>query len=317
MKFVGLHTQIRRNNTRSVLLLMAFPALILMGVYAVIYLLYGRQEGVYIEDINALFLRCFPIVFVVVGIWFTIAYFFHSSMIQSATHSKPLERREHMRVYNLTENLCMSVGMRMPKLYIIESEALNAFASGIHDKSFSITLTSGIINQLDDEELKGVIAHELSHIRNKDVRLLIVTIVFVGIFGVILDMAFRSLRLSSFSSSRNKGKGGGGGIIIAVLLVAVVLYFFSMIFKLALSRSREYMADAGAVGLTRNAQALADALKKVAGNSDLKTSNSEVKELFLDNSGKGKSKSFFAGIANLFATHPPIEKRIAVLENFK
>ncbi len=314
MKFVGLHTQIRRNNTKSIFLLAAFPVMILIGVYAVLY--FTVAQG--IEVVNALFLRTLPFVFVAVGIWFAIAFFTHSKMIQLATHAKPLERKNNKRVYNLTENLCMSVGMQMPKLYIIETEALNAFASGINEKTFSITLTSGIVEQLTDEELEGVIAHELSHIRNKDVRLLIVTIVFVGIFGVVLDLAFRNLLYGRIwgGRNRNKGKGGGGGFILVVLLVAVVLYFFSMIFKLALSRSREYMADAGAVELTRNSQALANALKKVSGRSVIKTSNDEVRELFLDNSG-GKSKSFFSGISNIFATHPPIEKRIGILENMK
>ena len=318
MKFVGLHTQIRRNNTKSLLLLIAFPALILVGLYAVLYFIVEDQFD-RIDVVNSTFLRALPIVLLIVGVWFLIAYASHSKMIQTATHAKPLERKDNMRVYNLTENLCMTVGMKMPKLFIIESDALNAFASGINEKTFSLTLTRGIIENLEDDELEGVIGHELSHIRNKDVRLLVVTIVFVGIFGVILDLAFRNLLYGRMFGgnrrSRNDGKGGGGFILV-ILLVAVVLYFFSMIFKLALSRSREYMADAGAVELTRNSQALANALKKVSGNSVLKTSNDEVKELFLDNSKSDKeSKSFFASISNMFATHPPIEKRIRILEN--
>lgn len=316
MKFVGLHTQIRRNNTKSFFLLAAFPILLLIGLYAVLYCMMN-SEG--IEAINATFLRALPITLIIIAVWFTIAFFSHSKMIQLATHSKPLSRKENMRVYNLTENLCMTVGMKMPKLYIIESDALNAFASGINEKSFSLTLTRGIVDTLTDEELEGVIGHELSHIRNKDVRLLIVTIIFVGIFGVILDLAFRNLlfgRMSFGGRNRNQNGKGSGGFILVVLLVAAILYFFSMIFKLALSRSREYMADAGAVELTRNSQALASALKKVSGNSVVKTSNDEVRELFLDNSG-GKSKSFFSGISNIFSTHPPIEKRIQILENMK
>lgn len=319
MKFVGLHTQVRRNNTKSLLLLMAFPILVLVGLYAVLYFVVDDRFD-HINVVNNTFLRALPIVLVIVGIWFVVAYFSHSKMIQAATHAKPLERKDNMRVYNLTENLCMTVGMKMPKLFIIESDALNAFASGINEKTFSLTLTRGIIENLEDDELEGVIGHELSHIRNKDVRLLIVTIVFVGIFGVILDLAFRNLLYGRMSvggnrRSRNDGKGGGGFILV-ILLVAIVLYFFSMIFKLALSRSREYMADAGAVELTRNSQALANALKKVSGNSTLKTSNDEVKELFLDNSRNDKdSKSFFSRISNIFSTHPPIEKRIQILEN--
>ena len=306
MQYLGIRQQIARNNTKSILFLLAFPLLILVGAYVVLYILSDQD----IERTNAQFLSIIPMVLIGVAIWFFISYFFHTQMIQSATHSRPLERRENMRVYNLTENLCMSVGMTMPKLYIIESDALNAFASGINEKTFAVTLTRGIINTLNDEELEGVIAHELTHIRNRDVRLLIVTIVFVGIFATIADFAFRMLLNGSMSSSRNRknDKGGGALVLLIILLVAGAIYFLSILFKLALSRSREYMADAG-VELTRNSLALASALKKISGHSTIReVQNDEVKELFIDY----KAQGFFS----LFATHPPIEKRIQVLEQY-
>ena len=307
MQYLGIRQQIARNNTKSILFLLAFPLLILVGAYVVLYILSDQD----IERTNAQFLSIIPMVLIGVAIWFFISYFFHTQMIQSATHSRPLERRENMRVYNLTENLCMSVGMTMPKLYIIESDALNAFASGINEKTFAVTLTRGIINTLNDEELEGVIAHELTHIRNRDVRLLIVTIVFVGIFATIADFALRMLLNGSMSSSRNRknDKGGGALVLLIILLVAGAIYFLSILFKLALSRSREYMADAGAVELTRNSLALASALKKISGHSTIReVQNDEVKELFIDY----KVQGFFS----LFATHPPIEKRIQVLEQY-
>lgn len=309
MQYLGIQQQITRNNTKSVLFLLAFPLLILVGVYVVLYVLSDQD----IEQTNMQFLSVVPIVLAGVGIWFVISYFFHTQMIQMATHSEPLERRDNKRVYNLTENLCMSVGMTMPKLYIIESDALNAFASGINEKTFAITLTRGIINRLNDEELEGVIAHELTHIRNRDVRLLIVTIVFVGIFATIADLALRMLLNGggNMFSSRNRknDKGGGAMLLLIILLVAGAIYFLSILFKLALSRSREYMADAGAVELTHNSMALASALRKISGHSTLKeVGNDEVKELFIDY----KAEGFFS----LFATHPPIEKRIQVLEQY-
>ena len=307
MQYLGIRQQIARNNTKSILFLLAFPLLILVGAYVVLYILLDQD----IERTNAQFLSIIPMVLIGVAIWFFISYFFHTQMIQSATHSRPLERRENMRVYNLTENLCMSVGMTMPKLYIIESDALNAFASGINEKTFAVTLTRGIINTLNDEELEGVIAHELTHIRNRDVRLLIVTIVFVGIFATIADFALRMLLNGSMSSSRSRknDKGGGALVLLIILLVAGAIYFLSILFKLALSRSREYMADAGAVELTRNSLALASALKKISGHSTIReVQNDEVKELFIDY----KAQGFFS----LFATHPPIEKRIQVLEQY-
>ena len=309
MQYLGIQQQITRNNTKSVLFLLAFPLLILVGVYVVLYVLSDQD----IEQTNMQFLSVVPIVLAGVGIWFVISYFFHTQMIQMATHSEPLERRDNKRVYNLTENLCMSVGMTMPKLYIIESDALNAFASGINEKTFAITLTRGIINTLSDEELEGVIAHELTHIRNRDVRLLIVTIVFVGIFATIADLALRMLLNGggNMFSSRNRknDKGGGTMLLLIILLVAGAIYFLSILFKLALSRSREYMADAGAVELTHNSMALANALRTISGHSTLKeVGNDEVKELFIDY----KAEGFFS----LFATHPPIEKRIQVLEQY-
>lgn len=309
MQYLGIQQQITRNNTKSVLFLLAFPLLILVGVYVVLYVLSDQD----IEQTNMQFLSVVPIVLAGVAIWFVISYFFHTQMIQMATHSEPLERRDNKRVYNLTENLCMSVGMTMPKLYIIESDALNAFASGINEKTFAVTLTRGIINRLNDEELEGVIAHELTHIRNRDVRLLIVTIVFVGIFATIADLALRMLLNGggNMFSSRNRknDKGGGAMLLLIILLVAGAIYFLSILFKLALSRSREYMADAGAVELTHNSMALANALRKISGHSTLKeVGNDEVKELFIDY----KAEGFFS----LFATHPPIEKRIQVLEQY-
>lgn len=309
MQYLGIQQQITRNNTKSILFLLAFPLLILVGVYVVLYVLSDQD----IEQTNMQFLSVVPIVLAGVGIWFVISYFFHTQMIQMATHSEPLERRDNKRVYNLTENLCMSVGMTMPKLYIIESDALNAFASGINEKTFAVTLTRGIINTLSDEELEGVIAHELTHIRNRDVRLLIVTIVFVGIFATIANLALRMLLNGggNMFSSRNRknDKGGGAMLLLIILLVAGAIYFLSILFKLALSRSREYMADAGAVELTHNSMALASALRKISGHSTLKeVGNDEVKELFIDYEAEG----FFT----LFATHPPIEKRIQVLEQY-
>ena len=309
MQYLGIQQQITRNNTKSVLFLLAFPLLILVGVYVVLYVLSDQD----IEQTNTQFLSVVPIVLAGVAIWFVISYFFHTQMIQMATHSEPLERRDNKRVYNLTENLCMSVGMTMPKLYIIESDALNAFASGINERTFAITLTRGIINRLNDEELEGVIAHELTHIRNRDVRLLIVTIVFVGIFATIADLALRMLLNGGgnmfTSRNRKNDKGGGTMLLLIILLVAGAIYFLSILFKLALSRSREYMADAGAVELTHNSMALASALRKISGHSTLKeVGNDEVKELFIDYEAEG----FFS----LFATHPPIEKRIQVLEQY-
>lgn len=304
MEYIGLHNQIARNNRRSVLLLMGFPALILGGVYAVLY--FGLKGE--FEEINWMFLKIIPLVLAGVGLWFLIAYFANTAIIKASTGAQTLERKENMRVYNLTENLCMSIGMPMPKLFVIDSPALNAFASGIDKNSFAVTLTTGIIETLDDRELEGVIAHELTHIRNRDVRLLIISIIFVGIFAFLVEILFRGV----LHGGRRRDKSDGKLMLVA-LVVAIVVYVFSILFKFALSRKREYLADAGAVEMTKNSHALASALRKISGNHDLDVKGDDVKQMFIENSPKDKS-SFMSSIGGLFATHPPIEKRIAILE---
>ena len=319
MKYVGLQEQITSNNRKSIFLLIGFPGVLLGAVYAVLMFASYSETGGGINTnmANDMFIEAMPFVFIGTGIWFLIAYWGHSAMIDYASGSKTLERKENMRVYNLTENLCMGVGMKMPKLKIIETDALNAFASGLNEKNYSVTLTRGIINKLDDDELEGVIAHELMHIRNKDVKLLVISIIVVGIFSLIIQIAFRSLLYGSMTRSRRKDGKGGGGLIIVILVVSLVAYLISLLFKFALSRKREFMADAGAAEMTRNPLALANALRKISGNSKVDTVKSDdVKEMFIDNGPDDNSANFLGGIGGLFATHPPIKDRISVLEQF-
>jgi heat shock protein HtpX len=309
MEYVGLDKQISRNNRKSFLLLLAFPMLVFIGVYLFFFFVHQGKT----LDANYDFLVVMPFVAGGIVIWFLIAFAGHSSMISLATGSQTLERKENMRVYNLTENLCISVGITMPKLRVIDSPALNAYASGINEKTYTVTLTTGIIETLDDKELEGVIAHELMHIRNKDVRLLIVSIIFVGIFSFVVSILFRSL---IFGAGRNRSKDSkvDGRAILIALLIAVVVYALSIMFKLALSRKREYLADAGAAEMTRNPVALASALRKISGNSDLETRSDDVKQMYIENGPKETDQGLFSGLGGLFSTHPPILKRIEFLE---
>lgn len=297
MAYIGLQAQIRRNNTRSTIILLCFPLLILAGVYAFFFFTIGKDN---MEQVNSMFIKTIPFIAGGVVIWFLIAYFANASMIRMATQAHTLERRDNMRVYNLTENLCMTVGMKMPKLYVIDSPALNAFASGIDEKSYAVTLTTGIIEHLNDEELEGVIAHELTHIRNRDVRLLIISIIFVGILSFLVQILFRSVL---YGGRRRDNKDNR--LVLVALAIAAVAYLLSILFKFALSRKREYLADAGAVEMTRNTKAMASALRKISGNSEVEEVKSDdVKQMFIHHNS----------LAGLFSTHPPIEKRIAVLE---
>ena len=255
-----------------------------------------------------IFLQLAPYILGGVLIWFLIAYFANTAIIRSATGARPLKRKENKRVYNLVENLCMTQGMPIPRINVIEDHSLNAFASGINKRTYTVSLSRGIIDKLNDEELEGVIAHELTHIRNRDVRLLIVSIVFVGIFAMLTQIAFRVL----LGSGRRRNSKDGRGVIIMiaiVLVVAVIGYFFATLMRFAISRNREYMADAGAAEITRKPQALANALRKISQDPDIEAvTRNDVAQLFIEHPIKKNS--------SLFATHPPIEKRIAILEQF-
>jgi heat shock protein HtpX len=242
-----------------------------------------------------------------VSIWFFIAWAGHATIIRLATGAKPLERRENKRVYNLVENLCIQQGMKTPSIYIIDDDSLNAFASGIDERSYAVTLSKGIIEKLNDEELEGVIAHELTHIRNKDTRLLIVSIIFVGIFAFLAQMALRTLQFGG------RGKKGGPYIVLIAIVVTAVCYFISLFLRFGISRSREYLADAGSAEWTKKPYALASALKKIDTDPLIEAVHSkDVAQLFINNPQHQK-KTFLDG---LFDTHPPINKRIALLEQF-
>ncbi len=310
MKYFGLQSQIWRNNTNSVLLLLMFPIVFLALIWLYLFFLsYYSEEQVILRETNTIFFKTVPFVIIGVGIWFIIAWFYNTSIINAATGSKPLERNENKRVYNLVENLCISTGMTMPEVRIIEDNSLNAFASGINKKTFSVSLSRGIINSLNDDELESVIAHELTHIRNRDVRLLIISIVFVGIFAFISEALFRSMRFGRIG----KGKKGGATIIIALVL-ALIGYLIASLLRFALSRKREYLADAGAAELTRNPLSLASALRKISADPEIEAvKRRDIAEMFIENPQVKEKNSFFL---SWFATHPPISKRIQLLEQY-
>lgn len=307
MKYVGLHTQIWKNNIKSTVLLILFPLVIFVLFWLLLFFTSDyTEQRLYYTNNN--FIHLIPWVTIGVLVWFIIAYYSHSSMIQQATGSKPLERKENKRVYNLVENLCITSGMPLPKINLIEDDSLNAFASGINTSTYTVSLSRGIIDKLDDEELEAVIAHELTHIRNRDVRLLIVSIIFVGIFAFLTEMLLRSIRFGG-----GRGKKDGRFVLIALLLAAVG-YLLSSIFRFALSRKREYMADAGSAEMTRRPWALASALEKIATDSRIEAvERRDVAQLFIDNPQEKKKSDFSLSFSSIFSTHPPIEKRIEIL----
>lgn len=305
MPYLGLQTQIWRNNLKSAVLLAAFPLLTVFLTWLFVFAYYHSEtRAVSLKTVNETFLSTAPLVAGGIFLWFIIAYFSHSSMIRSATGSRPLTRQENPRIYNLVENLCISVGMTLPKINIIEDHSLNAFASGVDQGSYTVSLSRGIIDRLNDEELNSVIAHELTHIRNRDVRLLIISIVFVGIFALLTEIFLRT---------RVRSRKGGNNIVIIGMVLAPLGYLFATLFRLALSRKREFLADAGAAEMTRNPRALASALRKISTDSRIEAvERKDVAQLFIENPQE-KTPHFFS-FQRLFSTHPAIEERIKVLE---
>lgn len=335
MKYVGIQTQIAKNNRNSILLLLAFPCIMLAMVwvfFAIIQFLggtavqdeYGNMVSVPFNTdmVNEQFISAAPMVIGGVAIWFCIAYLFNSSMIQHATGARPITRREYPRIYNIVENLCIAGGMDMPKINVVDDPQLNAFASGINKKTYTVTVTTGICNRLNDEELAGVIGHELTHIRNHDTKVLITSIVFVGIVSTLLNMltniVFRMF-LYGGGNSRDNKKEGGVGIVVALVVAMVcsaIAYFFILLTRFAISRKREFMADAGGAELCGNPLALASALRKISGDPGLgHVDREDVAQLFIIHP-KALQQGFLNSLNSLFSTHPDTAERIRILEQF-
>ena len=271
MAAYGLYSHIQANRRRSIALLIALFLLVYVLVYA------GALAGEALT-INAGLdvlmqrawndlIRAAPLATIGTALWIVIAYFFHQSMIDAVTGARQVDRREQPRLYNLLENLCISRGITMPKLKIMETPALNAFATGMNKKQYAITVTSGLIGRLNDAEIEAVLGHELTHIRNGDVRMMVVAVIIAGVVSFVAELVFRLWFWNGFSfrgsrSDDRRGGGAGFAILIAVGLL-VLAYLLSFFIRLALSRSREFLADAGSVELTKNPDAMISALRKI------------------------------------------------------
>lgn len=317
MTAIGLRTHIWNNNLKSLALLAGFPVLLLLLTYAgsLLVVAYGFAEspsksGLAPQHVEAAAFtwNALPFVLAVAAIWFAIAWMFHQQIIDASMKARSVTREEEPRVWNLLENLCISRGLTMPSLRVIETSAMNAYASGLSDKRAAVTVTRGLMDGLDDDELEAVLAHELTHIRNKDVRLLVIAVIFVGIISFTAEIMTRALLRGSVARAGGSRRGNSGNaavIILIALAIVAVSWVLALAIRFAMSRRREFMADAGAVELTRNPDAMIGALRKISGRSAVEDAPREVRQMFLDD----QSTSFFGA----FATHPPIEKRIEAL----
>jgi heat shock protein HtpX len=318
MAAYGLYTHIRANRTRSILLLAGLFLLVYVLTFA--GALVGEAMG---GDASIGWLLraagrdlvvAAPFVTIGTLLWMLIAYRFHQAMIDAVTGGHDVTRQDEPRLYNLLENLCISRGITMPRLKLVDTPALNAFATGLNEKQYAISVTQGLRDKLDDAEIEAVLGHELTHIRNGDVRMMVIAVIMAGVISFFAEMFFRMFFQSGFrwrsrgSDSDRKGSGGAFlAIIIAVVLIALA-WLLSIMIRFALSRRREYLADAGAVELTKNPDAMITALRKIEGRGELEGSTSAVMEMCVDNPR--------SGFVDLFATHPSIDDRVAALIRF-
>ncbi len=323
MAAYGLYTHIQSNKRRSVALLIGLFFLVYVMVFAGALLAealtshasyngYSPPLDYLIRAAEFDFIKALPFATVGTIIWIFIAYKFHQSLIDAVTGAREVTRAEQPRLYNLLENLCISRGITMPTLRVADDEALNAFATGLNDKQYSITVTRGLIAALNDQEIESVLGHELTHIRNGDVRMLVIAVVIAGALGFFGELVFRiffqNMMWGGGRRSREDGKGGAGIAIVIALAIIVVVWILSIVVRFALSRQREYLADAGSVELTKNPDAMISALRKIEGRGEIPGANSAVMEMCIDNPREGFS--------NIFDTHPSVEKRVEALVKF-
>ena len=337
MAAYGLYTHIQSNKFRSMLLLAGLFLLVYVIVYAGALIIEvvnnpGGPVDYYLRAGLSDVIHTLPFSTGAALLWIVIAYFFHQKIIDAVTGGEDVTRQQEPRLYNLLENLCISRGIPMPKLKIVESDVLNAYATGLNQRQYSVTVTRGLLNALNDDEIESVLGHELTHIRNGDVQMMVIAVIIAGVVGFFAELLFRGFfnfggyggwgsgRSSSWSSSSSsdssEGGGsdrkssGGGAIIVVIIAVALIAlaWLLSQLVRLALSRSRELLADAGSVELTKNPDAMISALRKIEGRGELPGATSAVMELCLDNPREGPT--------DLFATHPSVESRVQALVKY-
>jgi heat shock protein HtpX len=290
--------EIRNNNIKSLFLFLFFFVLICI---------LGLLVGVFWGDIY--FGLILAIIFGMV--YSLIAWFAGADMLLSLSHARPVTKEEFPHLFHTVEGLSLAAGVPVPKCYVIEDTALNAFATGRDPKNSAIVVTTGLLNKLNREELEGVVAHEMSHIKNYDIRAMMVAAIMVGVIVLLSDIMLRSFLYGRGGGDRDRGSGSLIFIIIGLVL-AILSPLIAELIKVAISRKREFAADAGAAVLTRYPLGLANALRKIANDPDplVDTANKATAHLYISTPFR-KTKGW---LVNLFSTHPPIDERIKRLE---
>lgn len=296
--------------------MLSFPlvlaALSYLCIFAFTHLV--RDPDFYVNPItqaNMYAMYIIPGTVILAAIWITFSYFGGGHMLLSAANAHEIRKQDNPEVYRLVENVCITMGMPLPKVYIIDDHSMNAFATGRDPQHASIALTSGIIARLDRPELEAVIAHEMGHVINRDITLMLITVAGISFFAftgsILLRAAARSGR------SRDKNDGAAVLLLFGIAVVFMIFaYFIAPLIRMAVSRSREYLADATSAHVTRNPLALASALRKISTDSRVESLDemTAMAPMCIENP-LDKIGSSFSGLT---ATHPPVAKRIAALE---
>lgn len=295
-----IYSQISANRNKTWLLMSLF-VLVVAGTASLFVLALGGSWDAIV------------VVLIVSGMFSFGSYYYADSLVLAISQAREVKQEENPELYHLVENLCIGAGLPMPKVYIIDDSAPNAFATGRDPQHAVIAVTAGLLQKLDKLELEGVLAHELSHVRNYDTRLMAVVVVLVGLVALMADLFLRFTWFGSGrrSSNRGRGEGGAGLIILALAIIAAILApIAAQLIRLALSRKRELLADADGALLTRYPEGLARALEKISADPEpLKEANKATAHLYIVNPLKDHS----SWLNNLFSTHPPIAQRIAAL----
>lgn len=252
-------------------------------------------------------------IFIFSLIYSFVSYFYSDKMVLATSGAKQIQKKDNPELFRIVENLSIGEGVPMPRVYIIHDISPNAFATGRDPKHASIAVTTGILKRLNKAELEGVLAHELSHVKNYDTRLLAITAVLVGFIALMSDIFMRNLLWRNIGGGNRRNQGQAIFLIIGIVF-AILAPIIATLIQLAISRKREFLADASGALLTRYPEGLASALEKISTDQhSLKTATSATAHLFIANPFRGKS--FSGWLSNAFSTHPPIQERIKILRS--
>lgn len=304
-----VYDHIRNNNIKTALLVLLFPLIFTILVFLFTWLVSPIETA-----INTTVSVAIPTI-IICFVWMLISWAFGDSMMLNAAHAHEIspENKEHREIYRMIENVALTAGLPTPRVYIINDNSLNAFATGRTPRDASIALTRGIIKKLDRNELSGVIAHEMAHIGNRDIRLDMLLITGVGVTVFVADIIWRSIIYGNHTSSDDRGNNNGAAVLLMVWLAFMVFNaIITPLLRMAISRNREYAADATGSYITRNPGALASALRKIGTDSRVECLD-KIKSMSSACIATPSAPREFIG--NLMTTHPPINKRIERLES--